>query len=215
MRKSKVRALLIASVMIALCTAMIVGGTYALWSDSVTVSNHLSAGTLKVGLKRTYLEKYTLGTNMYMQTTTDDTETSTTANVFGMADDELLVPTASYAARLKLINMGDVAIDYTIKIVAKDTSNKDLAKQIKVAIGYGEVGSVAYGEWKYLATDDGETVNFTDFTVGNGTLDSTQTEKEFWVKIIFEDRTDNNAAKNKRASFDVLIVATQKTTPAE
>lgn len=214
MRKSKVRALLIASVMIALCTAMIVGGTYALWSDSVTVSNHLSAGTLKVGLKRTYLEKYTLGANMYMQTTTDDTETSTTANIFGMAEDERIVPTSSYAARLKLINMGDVAIDYTINIVAKNTSDEDLAKQVKVAIGYGEVGGVTYGEWKYLATNDGESVNFTQFTVGGGTLDGTQTEKEFWVKIVFEDRTDNNAAKDQEASFDVLIEATQKTTPA-
>lgn len=213
MRKSKVRTLLIASVMITLCVAMIVGGTYALWSDSVTVNNHLSAGTLKVSLTRTYLEKYTLGTNMYMQTTTDDTETSTTSNLFGMSDGEHIVPTSSYAARLKLTNSGDVAIDYTINIVVKSTSDKDLAKQVKVAIGRGEVGSVVYGEWKYLATEIEGVVTFTQFTVGGGTLDRTTTEDEFWVKILFEDRSDNNAAKDKEAEFDVLIEATQKTTP--
>ena len=211
MGKNKVRTLLMACVMIMLCAAMIVGGTYALWSDKVEVNNHLSAGTLKVSLQRTYLEKHTLGDDMYMVTTTDNTIAPTTANIFGMSSDECVVPTSYYAARLELTNKGDVAIDYEIKIVVKSDSDKELAKQVKVFIGEGEIGNVDYDEGRYLATEADGNVTLTQFTVGNGFMDKPQTKKEFWVKIVFEDRLDNNDAQNKQASFDLLITAMQKT----
>lgn len=211
MGKSKVRTLLTACVMIMLCAAMIVGGTYALWNDKVEVNNHLSAGTLKVSLQRTYLEKYTLGDDMYMTKTTDDTIAPATANIFGMGS-EVVVPTSYYAARLKLTNDGDVAIDYEIKVVVKNDSDKELAKQVKVFIGEGEIGNVTYDEGKYLATETDGNVTLTQFTIRNGFIDKTQTEKVFWVKIVFENRHDNNAAQNKQAKFDLLVTATQRTT---
>lgn len=211
MGKSKVRTLLTACVMIMLCAAMIVGGTYALWNDKVEVNNHLSAGTLKVSLQRTYLEKYTLGDDMYMTKTTDDTIAPATANIFGMGS-EVVVPTSYYAARLKLTNDGDVAIDYEIKVVVKNDSDKELAKQVKVFIGEGEIGNVTYDEGKYLATETDGNVTLTQFTIGNGFIDKTQMEKVFWVKIVFENRHDNNAAQNKQAKFDLLVTATQRTT---
>lgn len=211
MGKSKVRMLLTACVMIMLCAAMIVGGTYALWSDKVEVNNHLSAGMLKVSLQRTYLEKYTLGDDMYMTKTTDDTIATATANIFGMGS-EVVVPTSYYAARLKLTNDGDVAIDYEIKVVVKNDSDKELAKQVKVFIGEGEIGNVTYDEGKYLVTETDGNVPLTQFTIGNGFIDKTQTEKVFWVKIVFENRHDNNAAQNKQAKFDLLVTATQRTT---
>lgn len=211
MGKSKVRTLLTACVMIMLCAAMIVGGTYALWSDKVEVNNHLSAGMLKVSLQRTYLEKYTLGDDMYMTKTTDDTIAPATANIFGMGN-EVVVPTSYYAARLKLTNDGDVAINYEIKVVVKNDSDKELAKQVKVFIGEGEIGNVTYDEGKYLVTETDGNVTLTQFTIGNGFIDKNQTGKVFWVKIVFENRHDNNAAQNKRAEFDLLVTATQRTT---
>lgn len=45
MGKNKVRTLLVACVMILFATALIIGGTFALWSDNVSVENHLSAGS--------------------------------------------------------------------------------------------------------------------------------------------------------------------------
>lgn len=220
MGKSKVRTLLMACVMIMLCAAMIVGGTYALWSDNVNVTNHLSAGTLKVSLYRTYYEKHTLGDDMYM-TDEPNSETvnfseSTTANVFGLRDNELIVPTSSYAARLKLTNDGDVAIDYTVKIVVDgNKSSKDLAKQLKVYIGTGEANNVTYDAGRYLATEDDENgVQYLTYAVYTGVMDKNVTEKEFWVKVVFEDRNDNNDAKSKEVYFDLLVEATQKTTQA-
>ena len=60
MGRSRLRTLLVTSVVIMLCAAMIVGGTYALFSDSVEVTNHLVAGTLKVKLERIDLEQWRL-----------------------------------------------------------------------------------------------------------------------------------------------------------
>lgn len=213
MGKSKVRTLLMGCVMIMLSAVMIVGGSYALWSDSVSVNTHLSAGTLEVTLARTYLEKYTLGEDMYMTTTTDDETVENVENLFGMEEGELIVPTSSYAARLKLTNAGDVAIDYTIKVKTNsETSGEDLAKQVKVYIGYGEAGSVVYQEGQFLATEEDGVVSFTEFVIGNGVMDATVTSTEFWVKIVFEDLPENNSAKEQELYFDLLIEATQKTT---
>lgn len=62
MGKNKVRTLLVACVMILFATALIIGGTFALWSDNVSVENHLSAGSLKVKLERINLTKRILTT---------------------------------------------------------------------------------------------------------------------------------------------------------
>lgn len=213
MGKSKVRTLLVGCVMIMLSAVMIVGGSYALWSDSVNVNTHLSAGTLEVTLTRTYLEKYTLGEDMYMATATDSTEVEDVENLFGMEEGELIVPTSSYAARLKLTNAGDVAIDYTIKVKTNsETSGEELAKQVKIYIGTGSVGSVVYEEGKFFATEEDGVVSYTEFEIGRGVMDATVTETEFWVKIVFEDLPENNEAKEQDLYFDLLIEATQKTT---
>lgn len=228
MGKSKIRTLLMSSVMIMLCAAMIVGGTFALWSDNVTVNTHLSAGTLDVQLTRTYLEKYTLNPNTkYMQKTTDINEAPTTDNadidnIFGITEGELIVPTSYYLARLKLINRGSVAIEYTINIGTKDDSAKELAKQVIVYIGTDDATAedgVAFGTGKYLATEADGNVNLASIQVESGYLDATTTEKAFWVKIEFVNGTEengikNNSAQNKTANFDLLVEATQKTAQA-
>lgn len=230
MGTSKVRTLLTACVMIMLCAAMIVGGTYALWSDNVEVTNHLKAGTLKVSLYRTRYEKHTLGTDGYMTDTSNDTETDlgeSTANVFGLSDSELIVPTATYAARLRLTNAGDVAIKYTVKLVVDGTrSNADLAKQLKVYIGTEADGQVSYDSGRYLASENtGGNVTYLEYTVDESfmeasTAEAGTAEKVFWVKVEFVDDTpqditfDNDDAKDNELYFNLLVEATQKTAQA-
>lgn len=209
MGKSKVRTLLVACVMIMLCAATIVGGTYALWTENVEVNNHLSAGKLDVELNRTYLKTHALGQNGRMADTTYDRPAAANENYFGIGEGHKIVPTATYEARLELSNIGDVAVDYVIKITVDSQSAAELAKQVKVYIGTGEASEVTYDNGKMLATDAEGTVSFAEIEVAEGFLNA-NAKTEVWVKIEFVDASNNNVAQEKEASFDLLVEATQK-----
>lgn len=207
MGKSKVRTLLVACVMIMLCAAMIVGGTYALWSDNVTVENHLTSGTLQVKLERisltkTYLDDETgyLVTAGPDTTIVDFTDTNTADdNVFGI-EDEKVVPCSEYEAKLRLTNNGDVAFTYDVIIKLNSASNA-LAEQLKVYIDGEDKGTLD----QYAV--DGKAVISTQIMAKNDTA------KEFTVKIQFINDNDiNNDAQNKEVKFDLLVNAVQKTT---
>lgn len=207
MGKSKVRTLLVACVMIMLCAAMIVGGTYALWSDNVTVENHLTSGTLQVKLERisltkTYLDDETgyLVTAGPDTTIVDFTDTNTADdNVFGI-EDEKVVPCSEYEAKLRLTNNGDVAFTYDVIIKLNSASNA-LAEQLKVYIDGEDKGTLD----QYAV--DGKAIISTQIMAKNDTA------KEFTVKIQFINDNDiNNDAQNKEVKFDLLVNAVQKTT---
>lgn len=207
MGKSKVRTLLVACVMIMLCAAMIVGGTYALWSDNVTVENHLTSGTLQVKLERisltkTYLDDETgyLVTAGPDTTIVDFTDTNTADdNVFGI-EDEKVVPCSEYEAKLRLTNNGDVAFTYDV-IIKLNTASNALAEQLKVYIDGEDKGTLD----QYAV--DGKAV------ISTQTMAKNDTAKEFTVKIQFINDNDiNNDAQNKEVKFDLLVNAVQKTT---
>jgi len=207
MGKSKVRTLLVACVMIMLCAAMIVGGTYALWSDNVTVENHLTSGTLQVKLERisltkTYLDDETgyLVTAGPDTTIVDFTDTNTADdNVFGI-EDEKVVPCSEYEAKLRLTNNGDVAFTYDVIIKLNSASNA-LAEQLKVYIDGEDKGTLD----QYAV--DGKAV------ISTQTMAKNDTAKEFTVKIQFINDDDiNNDAQDKEVKFDLLVNAVQKTT---
>jgi len=206
MGKSKVRTLLVACVMIMLCAAMIVGGTYALWSDNVTVENHLTSGTLQVKLERisltkTYLDDETgyLVTAGPDTTIVDFTDTNTADdNVFGI-EDEKVVPCSEYEAKLRLTNNGDVAFTYDVIIKLNSASNA-LAEQLKVYIDGEDKGTLD----QYAV--DGKAV------ISTQTMAKNDTAKEFTVKIQFINDDDiNNDAQDKEVKFDLLVNAVQKT----
>lgn len=133
MGRSRVRTLLMASITIMLCMALLVGGTYALWSDKVEVSNHLQAGTLKVKLVRTDLEQWRVDERGIVSKVTisdDDKKADFThdtvskdaskyeKNVFGMDDNELIAPTSKYSAtmRIEKTDKTNIAFDYNVYI---------------------------------------------------------------------------------------------------
>ena len=59
----KSRTLLLSMVTACLCLVLIVVATYALFSDTVSVNNHLKAGKLEVGLERIGYTTCTLDDN--------------------------------------------------------------------------------------------------------------------------------------------------------
>jgi len=194
----KTKILLTAGISVICCLALVVVGTYALFTDSVSVANHLQAGTLKVRLERTNLKWAQLNEDGYLvsgeDSTTQDFTDPTTENIFGIGSDVLVVPGSYYEATLKLSNDGTVALDYKLKIVLTSDSNT-LAQQILVVVDGNTASS------KSLSTGTN--------IIGEGFLDKSDKTKSFVVKVQFSDLADNNAAQDMEVSFDLIVEAVQ------
>lgn len=204
--RSKIKVLIASAFAIVGAAALIVAGTYALFSDSISIDNHLQAGTLKVKLERTNLKWAELNpATGYLVEQLDDevkdfTKSSTrTENIFGLDDEVLVVPAAFYEVTMKLSNDGSVAFDYTVNIVLTSESNA-LAEQLKVTVG-GDAENP-----KYLS--DVETI------LASGTLDKTEGSSFITVtiRIEFMNQNNNNDAQDLKVDFDLMVKAIQRTT---
>ena len=146
MTKRTVKTILIAIAAIALCFALIVAGSYALFTDSTPVKNHLQAGRMEMTLKRTnlvgkkinskgILDDYTNGAVVdFTRTSTRDqnvfgfTFDSTTSNADDLADTvtNKVVPGTTLTATMEL-DMSDrsnVAYAYWVEFVVADENGK-------------------------------------------------------------------------------------------
>lgn len=204
--RSKIKVLITATFAIVGAVALLVAGTYALFSDSISIDNHLQAGTLKAKLERTSLNMVTLDPETgYLVEHSDDeikdfTESSMLSeNIFGLEEDSLIVPTTFYEVTMKLSNDGSVAFDYTVNIVLTSESNA-LAEQLKVTVD-GDAENA-----KYLS--DGETI------LASGTLDKTEGSGfiTFTIRIEFMNQNNNNDAQDLKVDFDLMVKAIQRTT---
>ncbi len=207
MGRNKVQTLLMASMTIMLCMAMLVCGTYALWSKKVEVTNHLVAGSLDLELWRTSLSKTVPDEDGYMKTTTDTSKVDLTkgsnVNVFGIGKDELIVPTSAYEATLQIKNTGTVAFTYQIIIKLVEVDD-ELAGQLMVSVNGTEKGYLSS-----FSAADGQVVVASDVAKGK--------ETTFKVKVEFKNDVDvegivNNDAMDKSAEFDLIVNAVQATT---
>lgn len=214
MAGKKLRTLLMCTLSIMLCMATVVVGTYALFTDKVTLNNHLQAGTLEISLVRTKLTKTELTERGYLETNTVTTPTNfsstntTNENVFGITDGTLVVPGSSYQADLKLTNGGSVAFTYLVELKIIEGGSTELADQLIITAGKSEttpapkmLSDVANG-----LIFDGELAAPTP---------ETNTAVNFFVKVEFVNDTEtdaNNAAKNGEVKFDIVVSAFQKTT---
>lgn len=214
MAGKKLRTLLMCTLSIMLCMATAVVGTYALFTDKVTLNNHLQAGTLEISLVRTKLTKTELTADGYLKTNTFTTPTNfsstntTNENVFGITDGTLVVPGSSYQADLKLTNGGSVAFTYLVELKIIEGGSTALADQLIITAGKSEatatpkkLSDVANG-----LIFDGELAAPTP---------ETNTAVNFFVKVEFVNDTEtdaNNKAKNGEVKFDIVVSAFQKTT---
>ncbi len=239
-QKNRTRALIISVITIIICLALLAGGTYALWSKSVTVENHLLvSGKMDLTLERISLKKTALdSTTGYMKTYAEDTNvvdltnpsaSKDSVNVFGFdeTNGELVVPTSSYEAKLKITNKGDVAFSYEVRIKL-DKSLYD--EETYTYTAYGEKLAQQLQVTVYDAKGDQKVQKYlSDFDVTAGTVvidkvyvQNTEATSTFGVKVEFvDDTTDtisfiNNEAMSKKVSFDLLVSATQATSaPAQ
>ena len=208
------RALIVSGAIILLCMTIIAGTTWALFTDTQTVSNHLQAGDLKITLARTELTKRTLNSVGKLVTSAPDTtrldfSNPTDENVFGIVDDEKIVPGTKYVAKMEIQNLSDVAFGYWVEIKCTDvTAGEHLAKQLKVTVNTGTDATAFVNDGLIVkgANDGyvgelliGESAEFT-VTV------------EFLDSFVVENNIEaNDLAQGENLSFDLVIHAVQAT----
>ena len=207
------RALLVSASVILLCMTIIVGMTWALFTDTQKVTNHLQAGDLSITLKRTELTKTTLNAQGKLVTSDPDTTTKnfsnpTDENVFGIVEGEKIVPGTKYVAKMQVENHSDVAFGYWIEIVCTDKTNgADLAKQLKVTVNTGSDASAS--------VNDGLTVGSSSNYVGEliiGAKAEFTVTVEFLDSFVAENNIDHNdLAQGESLSFDLVVHAVQAT----
>ena len=207
------RAVLVSASVILLCMTIIVGMTWALFTDTQKVTNHLQAGDLSITLKRTELTKTTLNAQGELVTSDPDTTTKnfsnpTDENVFGIVEGEKIVPGTKYVAKMQVENHSDVAFGYWIEIVCTDKTNgADLAKQLKVTVNTGSDASASVNDGLTV----GSSSNYVGELIIGATAEFTVTV-EFLDSFVAENNIDHNdLAQGENLSFDLVVHAVQAT----
>ncbi len=209
-------ALAIATIALAACAA--VAGSYALFTDTVTVSHHLQAGTLQAVLTRKTLVGNTLTTNGYFddyegEPNVDFTD-ETQKNVFDL-ENEMIVPQSYREATMELTNDGSVAFSYWIEIVlTSPTQAKDVAlsEQLLVSVQTENAGAgMSLSDAPIQNNGNKITIGSAQTPVGEvGLLEA----KTFSVKVVFKDyggniNNENDKAQGGQLAFDMVVYAVQ------
>ncbi len=196
--------LLSACLVAILALGLSIAGTSALFMDSFNATGHLESGSLKLSLKRTKLEKAVLDSETgYLKTIADEEEKSFTEpnrdNVFGIEENEKIVPGSYFKVTLELSNVGSSAFTYDV-ILKTSSEVNTLAEQIKITFNDEEKG--------YLS----DFVSEGSALVASKTITKSDASDIFTLKMEFTDlpNGENNQAMSSFASFDLLVKAVQK-----
>ncbi|MBE7068062.1 MAG: hypothetical protein E7381_02035 [Clostridiales bacterium] len=207
---TKKRSILLSILTLMLCLALVAVGTYALFSDQVTLENHLQAGTLDVTLTRTSLKTKTLDdtTGFLVDNPVNDEDVDfskpTTRNVFDLETGDLIVPQSSYLAEMKIENNSDVAFKYWIEVVLKDSTDPAFAEQLDVKV---TTEKMPQGTSATLSA--GLKVGSEQTPIGTLAKGTSQT---FTISVTFvDDNNVNNDAMNDELNFDIVVHAVQET----
>lgn len=213
-----VRKVALAIAAIALEVAVLAAGTYALFTDTVTVSHHLQAGRLEATLTRKTLVGNTIDSKGYLSTYEGEKDVDFSAanskNAFDL-EDVLIVPGMYREATMELSNGGDVAFSYWIEIVLiTPTDAKDVAfsDQLLVSVTTQNTGA-GMSLTEQSIKNDGKKITIGSQASPVGVVELT-TSQTFSVKVEFKDYggeidNANNSAKNGELQFDMIVYAVQ------
>lgn len=206
----KRRSILMSVLTLMLCLSVVAGGTYALFSDQVTLTTHLQAGELDITLYRTFLESKVLDseTGFLVDVRDDEVVDFTKANsrnVFDIEEGTLIVPCCSYTSTMKIENHSDVAFGYWVEVKFNGANNlsDDLYRQILVKLDAGN------NEYKAERLLNG-------FSLGSKSepIDVLAIGEDDYFKVsvtFIDDDAINNSAMNETLDFDIVVHAIQVT----
>lgn len=205
------KGLALAMVAILLCVTTIVAGTFALFSDTVKVTNHLQSGTLDVTLERVSATKTILSPDGYLTEVTvgsEDFSDANTDNLFGLETGDKIVPGSVLNANMTIKNDSTVAFGYYVKVVLSSAdgkvSDQTLASQLKVTVTGDRTVSTKLSEGVFVGGEN-------DFIAKVGVGE----QKTFSVKVEFvndsiDTTVDNNEAMAKNVYVDFIVYAVQQ-----
>ena len=213
MKKTNLITLIVSGIAAIGAAGVAVGATYALFSDSETITHHLESGGLNITLLRTAYTKTSLNDEGYLESTSDNEEVDfskeTNENIFGLEEDEYLVPQSSYEASLRLMNgkkvndvyeVSSTAFAYNVKLIVDEDSDAELLSQLRVTVSYGDNGKI-----------EKKMSEFGNSPIFSGVMEKRDFRTDFTIKVSFDDSEDNNEAQEKKASFDLKVEAIQLT----
>lgn len=203
--KSTKRALLTSVVALILCFTMLLGTTYAWFTDSVTSSgNKIVSGTLDV-----QLWMYT-GTDVQSDGMTAGYAdiSDSTSPIFGEGSiaqnnnaETLWEPGKTQVAYLAIKNNGNLDLKYTVGLNVQNVS-KDL-----------------YEVMEYAIVPDAQYNSVTSWTSGNSVVEGTQSvsgdvalkvgETHYFALVIHMDEEAGSEYMGGQVSFDLTVLATQ------
>ncbi len=214
---NRMRSLIVSGAVVLLSLTILIGTTWALFTDTQTVTNHLRAGDLKITLKRTELLKTTLNVDGYLVTpdepdkTVEDFTNPTDENVFAIGENEMIVPGTKYVAKMQIENHSDVAFGYWIQIACKDKTNgEDLAKQLKVTVTTDRDASAMVNQGLLVGNQNSY---IDEIAIGKaGTFTVTVEFLDSFIKENGLGYNDNDLAQEEDLTFDLIVHAVQVTT---
>ena len=197
------RTLLISGSTVLLSLTVIVGMTFALFSDEEIVNNHLKAGDLDITLTRTKLTSTYLTEKGFLDTVTDDRDkdfsNGTDENVFAL-EGAVIVPQSKYIAEMQVSNNSDVAFGYWVEIVYTGKAEIELADQIDITVNTAESKRLNQGLMVGSANEPIAVLGVGDAST-------------FTVTVEFMDLANdvNNQAQGDDVTFDLVVHAVQYT----
>ncbi len=203
--KKKVSVAVLIIAFILCCIVPVIGETYGLFEETVSMQNHLVAGSLKATLVRQRLITRNIDGAGNLTTVTDEQEKDFTSsvndNIFGVSQDMSIVPGSSFTAEMKITNIGDVAFYYYVEVLFNSMiSDSVFASMLKLSV------SSEKGVTKEILIKDGLTLGEDEHGLG---LVEVGASEAFTVKLEFTDSADNNNAENKFVLFDLRVHAIQ------
>lgn len=203
MSKNKTRVLLLSCALVVCILALLIGVTYALFSDKALVKNHLDAGELKITLERTKLTATRLNADGLLETKAADTSVvdftgTTKENLFNLGSNEKTAPGCSYSAEMRISNVGDVAFIYWVEIVLGE-ADAELASQLTVTVTDGnKTATQKLSDGLVLGEDGGIAVVLAGKSAN------------FTITVSFDNLKEDNSAQTQEVEFDVIVHALQK-----
>jgi len=211
--------------------ALLVGGTYALFTDSATITNHLRSGDMQLTLIRTDYQHMMLDEEGYVadvtpadHATVKNFSNPTNENLFNLSSAQYFVPGSSVSANLQLANSKTAlyttasytAFDYwiTIKVTGIDGANLPLLAEYLLldvtfdgAAASNNITGRKLGDDTYLNIAENEiTIGTAVAPIGTLPLGGVQ---DFTVKITMDPNAGNDTG-NQELQFDLIVNAVQR-----